>query len=128
MGWLKLKDNEVGWDNDKGYLSKNRALMKKHPPAIDNPEIISTNPHYCIDSGGFFLACERPKMKPVMSTVNDNTIEAVTRAINGRTNGLIDRQAHTYRINYIIGDTIDAPKHFKAEIYAKKFGLALKEK
>jgi hypothetical protein len=67
-------------------------------------------------------------MKPVMNAVNDNTIEAVTRAINGETNGLVNRQAHTYRVNYIIGDTIDVSKYFKADIYAKRFGFALKEK
>lgn len=128
MGWLKLKREQLDWHKDPGYISKNKGAMTKQVPSIDNPEIISTNPHYCIDSGGFYLACSRSKTKPAMNIVNDNTIEAVTRAINGETNGLVNRQAHTYRVNYIIGDTIDAPKHFKAEIYAKRFGFALKEK
>jgi hypothetical protein len=54
MGWLKLKREQLNWFNDLGYKSKNKEAMKKQVPSIDNPEIISTNPHYCIDSGGFF--------------------------------------------------------------------------
>jgi hypothetical protein len=61
-----------------------------------------------------------------MTCIDKSTIKIVTKLINDRYIGLPERESHTYRINYVIGDEIAMPENFSRVTYANRFGLAVK--
>ncbi|WP_374555889.1 hypothetical protein [Aquitalea pelogenes] len=63
-----------------------------------------------------------------MTRIDKSTIKIVKNLINGGHIGLPERESHTYRINYVIGDEIAIPENFSHVKYANRFGFAVKER
>ncbi|WP_199052633.1 M23 family metallopeptidase [Aquitalea sp. ASV15] len=126
--WLDKTLFDENWTNDPAYLTRNKSKMKMKPPNIENPELLSINTYNCIDSGGFYLSCIRQEAKLTMTHIDKSTIKIITKKINGGDIGLLDRESHTYRINYVIGDEIEMPESFLPVKYANRFGFAFKIK
>ncbi len=70
--------------------------MKRRPALINNPQMITTTPYNCIDSGGFYITCFRREVLKAMDkdklTISHDVVSAVTKAINGSDNGLVERK------------------------------------
>ncbi len=88
-GWIKPgKDFDLYWESDS----------KKRVPKIDNPEIIE-RPHFCIETGAWYITILRPTAAAAMDA--DNIVE-VTKIINGADKGLGARKKMTNRIRKVL--------------------------
>lgn len=65
------------------------------PDVMDNPSLVATD--YAFDSALWFF--ERNKIWPLCKTVNEDSVMAVTRKVNGGTNGFNDRLHKTVRLH-----------------------------
>jgi len=94
-GWLKKTDFSPHWWDDPAYHAHNRTGMTRQPAIIDNPHDVAL-PENCLDSGGFYLRCERPNVAKEIDADSPQAAETeeqkraefaisqkVTRAING---------------------------------------------
>ncbi|WP_340520598.1 hypothetical protein [Cupriavidus necator] len=71
-GWISLLSFSSSWWLDPEFIARNRVGMKKVPATIDSPQDVSI-PENCIDSAGFYLRFERPK---VISLYRSKTVSA----------------------------------------------------
>jgi predicted chitinase len=94
-GWLGPSSFSQSWWSDRAYAAHNRSGMRKNPAEISDPHRIAL-PENCVDSGGFYLRCKRPRvaqeidkdLSQVAATNEEKKSEreisrAVTNAING---------------------------------------------
>ncbi|MRT43848.1 M23 family peptidase [Enterobacteriaceae bacterium RIT702] len=111
-GWLSPKDFDASWWLDPQYKKKNLTRMKKRPPVIDSPHLVTENSYNCIDTGTFYIACFKSTVLKVMdsdginSSDSDVIIEKVTKAINGGILGLNERKKMTKYAKGEINDDI----------------------
>jgi predicted chitinase len=103
-----------GWINKDSFASSwwNPPRPAK-APIIPDPQLLSTNDYNAIDAGGWYWeagsTANRFRSINLSITPNlfsDAAIEAVTRAINGGTNGLSERITQTKRIRPILSDEV----------------------
>lgn len=101
-GWLDASSFDSGWWRDTQRL---------RPPAINNPQALSTNTYNCIDAGGWYweAGAARARYRSINRVITEDdvsnaAVERVTRAINGGVNGLAQRIAHTQRIDSVLND------------------------
>jgi predicted chitinase len=118
-GWLKKTDFDDSWWDDPQWKAKNAAGMKKTPAPINNPELVVTDPINCMDSGGYYLNFERPKVKKSIDDdalvtyevkaakgqPDEAVVLAVTKAINGGDIGYPDRLTRTRQAKIILLDS-----------------------
>ena len=86
-GWLVAKGNKI----TDPYIDKNNTDFDwewgdgktKRPAIIDNPQIVSTVPYNCIDTGGWYWTATNINAAIKSASIDDVTITAVTKAING---------------------------------------------
>lgn len=77
----------TGKDNYKAF-----ADYLKRPEILDNPDLVSTQ--FAFESAMFFF--DKNKLWPICDQgINDKTILALTKRINGGTHGLADRNEKT---------------------------------
>lgn len=76
----------TGKDNYKAFSD-----FIKDPEVMTNPDLVATK--YYFESAVFFFT--RNKLWSLCTTVDDNSIIAVTKRVNGGTNGLQDRISKT---------------------------------
>ncbi|MCA3187517.1 MAG: hypothetical protein INH13_28605 [Cupriavidus sp.] len=94
-GWLDPSSFSQSWWSDRAYAAHNRSGMRKNPAEISDPHRIAL-PENCVDSGGFYLRCKRPRvareidndLSQAAATNEEKKSEreisrAVTNAING---------------------------------------------
>ncbi|KIG10266.1 hypothetical protein AWB72_05654 [Caballeronia concitans] len=94
-GWIDRLSFDASWWSDPAFVKHSRGAMKKRPANIDDPHRIAL-PENCIDSGGFYLVCERARVTGIIdddipTVANGNTQKeketrvsrSVTYAING---------------------------------------------
>ncbi|MEX3943776.1 hypothetical protein AB4Y44_30375 [Paraburkholderia sp. BR10937] len=94
-GWLSETDFTKNWWDDPAYHARHRSSMTRKPAEIDSPQKVAL-PENCIDSGGFYLRCERPAVAKAIDADNAESAtsdsgkraefaisQSVTRAING---------------------------------------------
>ena len=94
-GWLSESDFTRNWWDDPAYHARHRSSMTRRPAVIDSPQRVAL-PENCIDSGGFYLRCERPGVAKAIDADNAESAtsdsgkmaefaisQSVTRAING---------------------------------------------
>ncbi|GAB7523102.1 M23 family metallopeptidase [Paraburkholderia sp. 2C] len=106
-GWLSKAEFSENWWTDPAFIAHNVNGMIKRPAQIDDPHRIALAEN-CIDSAGFYLRFERPKVvreidkdddvplsaSSMASTAQQKISRQVTQAING---GLTDADN---RFNY----------------------------
>lgn len=63
------------------------------PEIMDNPDLVATE--YSFESAKFFF--DKNKLWDLCKTVDDASITAVTKRVNGGTHGLDDRKQKTYK-------------------------------
>jgi predicted chitinase len=89
--------------------------MTKIPAHVDNPEIVSTVPENCLDSGAWYITCLRPNVVRAIDgdsfnipktaaelTKEEQIIKDVTRGINGGLIGLDKRIKFTRMIKGVL--------------------------
>ncbi|WP_423393663.1 peptidase M23 [Burkholderia sp. LMG 21824] len=114
-GWIRQSSFTASWWSDSQYKEKNRALMKKIPARIDDPQIVATEPENCLDSGAWYITCLRPKVVraidrdgfciPKTAAELEREVEIikdVTMAINGWLNGIDKRIKYTRMIKEVL--------------------------
>ncbi|MCP1117365.1 M23 family metallopeptidase [Robbsia andropogonis] len=107
-GWLKRSEFDARWWDDDGYRKRDAAQMRRRPASIHHPERLTATPYNCIDSGGFYIAFKRSRVKAEIdrgsgvhsNAKNDVDIgmsisRRVTYAINGGYNDDETRYALT---------------------------------
>ncbi|WP_320535069.1 M23 family metallopeptidase [Robbsia andropogonis] len=62
-GWLRRSEFDARWWDDDGYRKRDVAQMRRRPASINYPERLIATPYNCIDSGGFYIAFKRSKVK-----------------------------------------------------------------
>ncbi|TDN64064.1 M23 family metallopeptidase [Paraburkholderia sp. BL10I2N1] len=60
-GWILSTSFTASWWTDPAYIAHNRSGMTKKPAMIDAPQRVAL-PENSLDSGGFYLRFERPKV------------------------------------------------------------------
>ena len=119
-GWLKTADFDASWWSDPKWIARKVDDMKKRPAPVDDPQQLSVDPLNTMDSGGWYLCFERPKVKveidkdkpvvyPTSATgkPDEALIKSVTAAINGGHNGLPERIIATREAKIILLDGVD---------------------
>ncbi|RQR41208.1 peptidase M23 [Burkholderia sp. Bp9142] len=114
-GWIQQSSFTIAWWTDPQYASKNRALMKKIPARINNPQIVATEPENCLDSGAWYITYLRSKVvraidqdsvcmprTPAERVREEAIIKNITRGINGGLAGIGDRIKYTRMIKEIL--------------------------
>jgi predicted chitinase len=118
-GWLNKSTFDNSWWTDPHYISKDKGRMSKRPPLINNPHEVTSKPFNCMDSGGWYMSFQRPKVMQEMdsdvlsksiSSVEilreENAIKSVTKAINGGEIGLPRRIIYTKNAKKFIYDNV----------------------
>ncbi|MBN3833853.1 M23 family metallopeptidase [Burkholderia sp. Ac-20344] len=114
-GWIAQTNFSASWWNDPQYRLKNRALMKKIPAHIENPQIVATEPENCLDSGAWYITCLRSKVlraidrddfclaKTAAELAREKkVIVDITMGINGGDGGIGDRVKYTRMIKKVL--------------------------
>lgn len=112
-GWINRASFNASWWLDPEFIRHNRSAMKKIPADIADPQRVSL-PENCIDSGAFYLVCERPK---VTGTI-DKDIPSVAIVESQKQEEKAASRAVTYAIN---GGYIDDVRRLECTRLAKGF-------
>lgn len=108
-GWIDLKKYPMSY---KGF--KNQwwnPVRLSNAPAIDDPQLLSTDPYNCIDAGAWYwIAGSRTaKFRPINTIIKEQDVtyehsRAVTYSINGGYTADDLRWKQTIRISHILMD------------------------
>ncbi|WP_234599562.1 hypothetical protein [Hafnia paralvei] len=111
-GFIAKNSFDQYWWDDQNYKKKNVSAMKKRPAVIDEPQLVTSTPYNCIDSGAFYIICFRKKtIREIDQDTNvmnddDDIIKKVTHAINGAYKGLNKRIIMTNGAKNILYDNV----------------------
>ncbi|MFM0606963.1 peptidase M23 [Paraburkholderia sediminicola] len=93
-GWISTVTFSTSWWTDPAFISHNRAAMTKRPAQIGDPQRVAL-PENCVDSGGFYLRFNRPR---VASEIDRDPPRVAVTPAERQAERLISR-AVTYAIN-----------------------------
>ncbi|MFD1561949.1 hypothetical protein ACFSHT_40925, partial [Paraburkholderia silviterrae] len=93
-GWILSATFTASWWTDSAYIAHNRSGMTKTPAPIDAPQRVAL-PENSLDSGGFYLRFEKPK---VTRHIDMDSPQPATSDLDKQKERQISRDV-TYAIN-----------------------------